>query len=91
MYCPRGHHSKVYSPYGAKLPDADGFAIEQGRGPAAVDTFRPGSVMPNHTLKAPDNLRIMGASATVDGPTRLQDLLKPNVGVCHWAACTEVR
>jgi hypothetical protein len=51
-------------------------------------TFGPGESVPNYTLMAPSGLNIMSGSTTVEDATRLSDLLKPNMGVCHWAACT---
>jgi hypothetical protein len=47
--------------------------------------------VPNYTLKAPNGLAIRSNSATVEDATLLSDLLQPNMGVCHWAACTNVR
>lgn len=81
---------KVYSPYGGKIDNSDGLAIEQGGGPDPVDTFGPGDTLPNYTLKPPSGLTIMGSSISVESRTLLSDLLQPNMGVCHWAACTEV-
>lgn len=56
-----------------------------------VETFGPGSMIPNYTLKTPDDLTIYSGSITVDSATPLSELLQPNMGVCHWAACTEIR
>lgn len=50
---PEGTTLKVYSPHGGTISDSTGLAIEQGRGPAAVTTYGPGSVVPNYTLKPP--------------------------------------
>jgi len=51
-------------------------------------TFQPGDVVPNYTLYPTDWISwTTSTDTTVDTPTRLGDLLKPNMGDCHWAAC----
>jgi hypothetical protein len=35
-------------------------------------------------------LNIKGSPVTVAGPASLSDLLRPNMGSVHWAACREV-
>ncbi|MGH3998645.1 MAG: putative adhesin [Pseudonocardiaceae bacterium] len=86
---PEGTTLHVYSRFGETIGDSRGRAIETGGTVTPVQTFGPGSTIPNYTLRAPNRLRIHQGSTTVEDPTNLSDLLQPNMGVCHWAACTE--
>ena len=54
-------------------------------------THLPGSSIPNFTLKPPVGLRVYSASNTVEDPTSLLDILKPDSGNICWAACTHTR
>jgi YD repeat-containing protein len=56
-----------------------------------MQTYLPGSEIPNLTLKPPIGLKTYNYSVTVDSPTNLSDLLKPNMGCVQWAACTVIR
>jgi RHS repeat-associated protein len=49
----------------------------------------PGAEAPNITLLAPSSpgLTILENSTTVEDPTPLSNLLEPNMGHMHWAAC----
>lgn len=87
---PEGTTLKVYSPQGDTIYDSVGRAIERGTGPAPYEVFGPGQAVPNYNLRAPKGLDIMSGSTTVQDPTSLSQLLRPNMGVCHWAACTEL-
>ncbi|MEV7230965.1 putative adhesin [Polymorphospora sp. NPDC051019] len=72
--------------------DSRGFAVEGGKEwVRAMKTYFSGESMPNYTLLPPSNLIIRAGSKTVDTPTRLSELLVPNMGTCHWAACSVVR
>jgi hypothetical protein len=51
------------------------------------ETFRAGEQIQDYTLHPPDGLNVVGSPITVTGPTQLSDLLQPNMGACHWAAC----
>ncbi|WP_373569153.1 putative adhesin [Streptomyces alfalfae] len=53
--------------------------------------FEPGDELPNHMSKTPDKLAIHEGSTTVERTTPLSELLKPNMGDCHWAACTLIK
>jgi len=86
---PEGTTVNFYSEMGRTLTQPKGLLIEQGGGPAPV-SYGPGSVIPNYHLKAPDRLTVMSGSRTVEDATPLSDLLKPNMGTCHWAACTSI-
>ncbi|GAB3984111.1 RHS repeat-associated core domain-containing protein [Actinoallomurus acanthiterrae] len=88
---PSGTRLIVYAEHGKTIPDVVGLGIERGTGRAPVTVYGPGDEVPNYTLKAPVGLTILRESQTVDVPTSLSDLLKPRMGDCHWAACTEVR
>lgn len=92
---PEGTTVHTYSPLArgpeGRIGDGVGGKIERGEYVPAVETFGPGSMIPNYTLKTPDDLTIYSGSTTVDSATPLSELLQPNMGVCHWAACTEIR
>ncbi|WP_427885160.1 putative adhesin [Kribbella sp. GL6] len=88
---PAGTTVYVYSKLGDGIPDSIGRAIETGGKVVPVDIYGPGSAIPNYVLKTPDNLTIHAGSRTVGRRTPLSDLLAPNMGVCHWAACTNTR
>lgn len=88
---PEGTTLKVYSNFDERISQSTGLAIEQGGGPAPVGVFGPGDTLPNYSLRTPDDLTVMSRSTTVDSRTLVSDLLKPNMGVCHWAACTELK
>lgn len=83
---PQGTSVKVYSAHGGALSQTDGLTIKLGGGPVAVTTYGPGSMIPNYTLKAPTGLTVAQGSRTVEDATSLGTLLRPNMGVCHWAA-----
>ena len=87
---PSGTSLTLYSSPGGSISDALGNAIELGQVPSSVfsTTHVPGDVVPNYTLFPPGGLRIMGAPETVSSPAQLSSLLRPNMGPCHWAACT---
>ena len=55
-----------------------------------VQVFNAGDVVPNYTISAPKNLRIFDNSTTVNSPTPLGDILKPDTGLCILATCTEI-
>ncbi|MFE5403464.1 putative adhesin [Streptomyces sp. NPDC056580] len=54
--------------------------------------YGPGEKLPNYSLFPGDGLNILGAprNLTVSGETRLSELLQPNMGPVHWAACRSV-
>jgi RHS repeat-associated protein len=85
---PEGTTVNVYADFGETISQSRGLSIEQGLGVPPVTTFGPGDVMPNYDLLAPAGLTVMSDSITVGSRTALSDLLRPNMGVCHWAACT---
>ncbi|WP_414201474.1 putative adhesin [Pseudomonas sp. F1_0610] len=51
--------------------------------------YRSGDHIPNYTLNQPDEKIIYYSnSRTVQDPTELYQILKPNMGCVVWAACT---
>jgi hypothetical protein len=100
-----GSSVSIWSKPDTLLPDRLGRLIETGdydklaelfsRDPIAQDrltgaaTHFPGAKIPNYTLKAPKDLKIHENSITVEDPTLLSDLVKPNSGHFDWAACTQ--
>lgn len=88
---PEGTTLHVYADFDQKIDDVLGQAIETGGEATPVHVFGPGSSIPNYVLGTPDNLTIYSGSVTVGQRTPLSELLQPNMGVCHWAACTKAR
>jgi hypothetical protein len=90
---PEGTTLTVYVMTGETMDDHFGQAIELNVDLTKVFkyTFRPGMTVPNLTLTPPNGLKLMGNPKTVDSPTLLKDLLKPNMGDTHWAACFTVK
>jgi RHS repeat-associated protein len=91
---PKGTTLYMYSKHGTTILDITGNGIETGtlvKG-AAVEIYGPGEKLPNYSLLPPDDLVIEGSPRTVTVPheRRLSDLLRPNMGVVHWAACRSV-
>jgi RHS repeat-associated protein len=74
-----------------RLHDFLGNQLEvDGESPGVkMEYFPPGSRVPNLILSPPVNpfLHTEPTSTTVRAPTYLSDILKPNMGVCVWAAC----
>ncbi len=89
---PEGTSVTVYSRFGTPISDSLGNAIELNRvrAGAYTKTYMPGSRMPNFTLAPPNGLNIQGNPITVSQPTRLNYLLRPNMGACHFAACSTI-
>ena len=80
----------VYAEHGATISDPLGNAVERGQIPNSVfsKTYVAGESVPNYTLYPGPDLTIEASSTTVTRPTLLSDLLKPDMGEVHWAACT---
>jgi RHS repeat-associated protein len=97
---PEGTSITFYTPHGFTLPNSIGNLVETGgllpEG-QFTETFGPGQTVNNYILREPscfgaDPFTPQGNPITVDEPTLLSDLLHPNMGRCHWAACrSEVR
>ena len=88
---PEGTTFHMYSNHGETISDALGNRIETGN-PPALEIYEPGEKLPNYSLFPGDGLNILGAprNLTVSGETRLSELLQPNMGSVHWAACRSV-
>jgi RHS repeat-associated protein len=91
---PQGTTLHMYSNHGTTISDSLGNRIETGN-PAPMHTYKAGDQVPDYHLFPPGggglpNLNIKGSPITVTGPTSLSDLLRPNMGSVHWAACREV-
>ena len=87
---PEGTTLTVYSKFGSTITDRLGNVVETGGDVSKVysRTYQPGERLPNYTLHPPEGLNIRGGPFTVSAPTRVSELLKPNMGECKWAACT---
>ena len=87
---PEGTSITVYSKPGATITNDLGMEIEKGTDLSRVykERYMPGDELPDYMLHSPDGLEITGSPVTVTQDTPLSELLKPNMGECHWAACT---
>ncbi|MHC9292580.1 putative adhesin [Mycobacterium sp. LTG2003] len=86
---PPGTTFTVYAEHGSPITGSLGNLIETGGDTSRVysRTYYPGEEIPNYTLEPPDGLDIKGSPHTVDRPTLLSDLLRPNMGNVDFAAC----
>lgn len=90
---PRGTSITFYAEPGATINNNLGNEIER----ASVSAFRyrrtyaPGDVAPNPNLGSINNdwvsAQPVGTIIRVETPTPLSELLGPNMGAVHWAAC----
>lgn len=86
---PKGTCVAFYCAHGQTIWDLLGNAIETGA-PRPVEVVGPGGTVPDYWLEPPTGLNIEGSPVTVTQPTRLSELLRPNMGTCNWAACREL-
>ncbi|NES27985.1 DNRLRE domain-containing protein [Micromonospora terminaliae] len=86
---PKGTCVAMYCDHGDTILDSLGNDIETGAPVKPVQVYKPGQFIQDYTLYPPTGLNIMGNPTTVTSPTRLSQLLQPNMGMCHWAACRE--
>jgi hypothetical protein len=87
---PTGTSITFYAEHGAKISDELGNMIEEHKDVSGFykKTFKAGDRIPNYMLLPPKDLDVKGDPITVDKPTRLSNLLIPNMGTVSWAACT---
>ena len=88
---PHGTSLTIYSEPGASISDDLGVSIEQGQLPTGIfkRTYGPGEQAPDLVLFPPDSqINVQPSSVTVSKPTPVSGLLGPDMGECHWAACT---
>ncbi len=94
---PPGTTISFYVEDGARIPGVNGLTIEKGVYPGkAVEVYGPGDTIPNYTLgppepRGPGGFTVYENSTTVAERTRIADLLKPDMGNVHWAACREYK
>jgi hypothetical protein len=94
---PQGTSISFYVEHGERIPGLNGVAVEGGVYPGvAVEKFGPGDRIPNYTLappepKGPGGFTVYENSTTVAQRTMLTELLKPDMGDVHWAACREFK
>ncbi len=96
---PKGTRLKMYTKHDDTIWDSEGNAIELGNPIKATKEYKGGQYVQDYTLWPGDGsyaaqgfskLNIMGNPITVTKPTKLSQLLQPNMGTCHWAACREI-
>ncbi|UYQ66674.1 polymorphic toxin-type HINT domain-containing protein [Streptomyces peucetius] len=87
---PEGTFVAFYGEHGFTISRQQGMRISGPGGPrmTPVAVAGPGDEIPNYTL-APlgPGFTFRNGSTVVEARTLLSDLLQPNMGTCHWAAC----
>ncbi len=80
-----------YVPNGGRISDDLGQLIETGGNTKGlyVEKYFPGEKWPNPVLKEGKGLVILGKPVQVTHPTPLSELVKEDMGDCHWSACRE--
>ena len=74
--------------------DSNGISDSDLRARVFTDLERPqivnsGEALPNYTIKAPSKLTTYENSTTVEDPTKLSEILKPDSGCIALATCTK--
>ncbi|WP_043486347.1 MULTISPECIES: putative T7SS-secreted protein [Streptomyces] len=88
---PKGTRLFLYVHHGEILSDKSANLIELGTRPLfPTEIVEPGQRVLDYSLFPPDGLTVMGNPVTVTRETPLSQLLQPNMGNVHWAACREV-
>ncbi|MEV4318828.1 putative adhesin [Actinocrispum sp. NPDC049592] len=86
---PAGTSLRMYVRDGELLDDSIGLQVELGQNVKHVYTYGPGARIKNYTLGPSEGISAATGSYTVGVDTQLSQLLSPNLGLCHWAACRE--
>ncbi|QUW84014.1 hypothetical protein SMIR_36735 [Streptomyces mirabilis] len=63
--------------------------METGANIPPAETFGPGRSIPDYTVGTPDKLNISSRSISASKPTKLSDILEPNMGACRVVICRE--
>jgi hypothetical protein len=90
---PKGSSITFYSPRGADISNALGQQIEEGVNIAHLykQTYSSGQSAPNPILSAIEDSSVsknpVGSVIRVEQQTPLSQLMRENMGNCHWAAC----
>ncbi|MFH9429935.1 putative T7SS-secreted protein [Streptomyces sp. NPDC017615] len=92
---PKGTSITFYVEHGERIPGLNGLTVERGVYPEGYShTLHEGAKIPNYTLAPPaasggGTFSVFENSTTVAERTKLGELLKPDMGNVHWAACRE--
>ncbi|MBZ4322284.1 DUF6531 domain-containing protein [Streptomyces sp. SCA2-4] len=88
---PHGTSVAMYGRHGDSISDALGNDIERGTA-RPLEVYGPGEQLPDYSLFPPTGLAIEGTprTLTVTREAYLSELLRPNMGRVHWAACRSV-
>ncbi|MEU5277133.1 RHS repeat-associated core domain-containing protein [Streptomyces asoensis] len=87
---PEGTSLAFYGQHGFTITRQKGITISGPGGPrlSPVEVAGQGDVVPNYTLSPlGPGFTFRSGSTVVEAPALLSDLLEPNMGQCHWAAC----
>ncbi|MDW6058513.1 hypothetical protein SAZ11_11085 [Streptomyces sp. FXJ1.4098] len=86
---PEGTSVATYSKHGMDLPEEVARMVEEGN-PTPTRVFQPGEQLPDYSLFPPGRWGANPTSTVVTEETRLSQLLEPNMGRVHWAACRSI-
>lgn len=87
---PEGTTLHFYVPHKKTLGDTPGKSVELGRdAPDVVESFGPGSILPDYILGPPTDLNIVSGSWTVTRETGISKLIGRGMGDVHMAMCRE--
>ncbi|MCS0639350.1 DUF6531 domain-containing protein [Streptomyces sp. LP05-1] len=86
---PPGTWLKFYVEDGKRLSDTLAHEIETGTNHPVVETFGPGSKVPDYTVGPPTDLAISSKSITVNTNTRLSEMMHDRMGPVHVLICRE--
>ncbi|WP_105970915.1 ricin-type beta-trefoil lectin domain protein [Streptomyces geranii] len=91
MMVPQGTTLHFYIPHKRTLPDSVGTAVERGGAgaPDVVESFGPGSILPDYIISPPTNLNIMGGSRTVTEAVNISKVISQGMGDVHMAICRQ--
>ncbi|RSS73349.1 putative adhesin [Streptomyces sp. WAC06614] len=87
---PEGTTLHFYVPHKKTLGDGAGKSVELGKdAPDAVESFGPGSILPDYILGPPTDLNIVSGSWTVTRDSHISQLIRRGMGDVHMAMCRE--
>ncbi|WP_326551566.1 putative adhesin [Micromonospora sp. NBC_01813] len=84
---PEGTSVAFYGEHGYTITATQGMRISGG-GPKPIRVHGPGEEISDYFLEPlGPGFTFRDGSTVVERPTLLSELLQPNMGTCHWAAC----
>ncbi|MFK4267185.1 putative T7SS-secreted protein [Streptomyces milbemycinicus] len=86
---PEGTSVATYSKHGEDITNELGSMIEEAN-PTPTRVYKPGEQIEDYSLFPPGRWGTNPTSTVVTEETRLSQLLQPNMGRVHWAACRSI-